>query len=142
MPCTSKVGVQGTVVLPSGDAAIGIQNDDASSANETGNMLDGLLAQKKRKEMGRPTTSREKAPYEGLSKRTRFCTICRQLGHKRTTCPDRGDIPKPVRKLADEQHVEDRRQCPLLNYLFDHLFTVDHRVVSLSVCGENVLDCC
>lgn len=62
--------------------------------------LTSLLAPKKRKEMGWPTTSREKAPYEGLNKRTRFCTICRQQGHKRTTCPDRGDIPKPVCKPA------------------------------------------
>lgn len=52
-------------------------NDDRNSANESGNMLAGLLPPAKRKEMGRPTTSREKAPYEGLSKRTRFCTICR-----------------------------------------------------------------
>uniref|UniRef100_A0A452Z5A8 CCHC-type domain-containing protein n=1 Tax=Aegilops tauschii subsp. strangulata TaxID=200361 RepID=A0A452Z5A8_AEGTS len=48
----------------------------------------------KRKQLDRPTTSREKAPYEGLSKRTRFCGICRQQGHKRTTCPERGDVPK------------------------------------------------
>uniref|UniRef100_A0A453HLW7 CCHC-type domain-containing protein n=1 Tax=Aegilops tauschii subsp. strangulata TaxID=200361 RepID=A0A453HLW7_AEGTS len=26
--------------------------------------------------------------------------ICRQQRHKRTTCPDRGHIPKPVRKPA------------------------------------------
>lgn len=64
------------------------------------NRLDGLLAPAKRKEMGRPTTSRGKAPYEGLSKRTRFCTICRRQGHKRTTCPDRGDIRKQPRKPA------------------------------------------
>lgn len=55
------------------------------------NRLEGLTAPAKRKEMGHPTTSREKAPYEGLSKRTRFCMICRKQGHKRTTCPDRGD---------------------------------------------------
>lgn len=84
----------------SGGAVMGTVNDDANSANDSGNRLAGLLAPKKRKEMGRPTTSREKAPYEGLSKRTRFCSICRQQGHKRTTCPDRGDAPKPVRKPA------------------------------------------
>lgn len=75
-------------------------NDDINSANKSGNMLTGLLPPAKRKEMGRPTTSREKAPYEGLSKRTRFCTICRRQRHKRTTCPDRGDIPKQPRKPA------------------------------------------
>uniref|UniRef100_A0A8R7PH03 Protein FAR1-RELATED SEQUENCE n=1 Tax=Triticum urartu TaxID=4572 RepID=A0A8R7PH03_TRIUA len=89
-----------TVVAASGGAGFGNVNDDATSANESGNRLSGLLAPKKRKEMGCPTTSREKAPYEGLSKRTRFCSICRQQGHKRTTCPDRGDAPKPVRKPA------------------------------------------
>lgn len=76
------------------------ENDDVHSANEYGNAMAGLLPPAKRKEMGRPTTSREKAPYEGLSKRTRFCMICRQQGHKRTTCPDRGDIPKQPRKPA------------------------------------------
>ncbi|XBH90099.1 hypothetical protein VPH35_081851 [Triticum aestivum] len=75
-------------------------NDDANSASNSGNRLVGLLAPKKRKEMGCPTTSWEKAPYEGLSKWTRFCSICRKQGHKRTTCPDRGDAPKPVRKPA------------------------------------------
>lgn len=45
-----------------------VSNDDNYSANESGNMLAGLLPLAKRKEMGRPTTSREKAPYEGLSK--------------------------------------------------------------------------
>ncbi|KAM3224253.1 hypothetical protein ACQJBY_057572 [Aegilops geniculata] len=71
-----------------------MDNDDINSMNESGNMLAGLLPPAKRKEMGRPTTSREKDPYEGLSKRTRFCTICRREGHKRTTCPDHGDVPK------------------------------------------------
>jgi hypothetical protein len=47
---------------------------------------------------GRPTTSRDKAPYEEKTKRSRFCTICRKEGHKCTTCPDRGDIPKAPRK--------------------------------------------
>lgn len=53
-----------------------MDNDKNSSVNESGNMLEALLPPAKRKEMGRPTTSREKAPYEGLSKRTRFCSIC------------------------------------------------------------------
>ncbi|KAM3388744.1 hypothetical protein ACQJBY_011094 [Aegilops geniculata] len=42
-------------------------NDDNNSANESGNMLEGLSPPAKPKEIGRPTTSREKAPYEGLS---------------------------------------------------------------------------
>ncbi|XP_037487979.1 uncharacterized protein LOC119366356 [Triticum dicoccoides] len=38
-----------------------------------------------------------KAPLEGLSKQTRFCSICNGKGHKKTTCPD-GDLPKQPRK--------------------------------------------
>lgn len=60
----------------------------------------GLLPPAKWKEIGRPTTSREKALYEGLSKRSRFCTICQKQGHKRSTCPDRGDMPKQPRRPA------------------------------------------
>jgi hypothetical protein len=48
---------------------------------------------------GRPTTSRDKPPYEQPKKRSRFCTICKGEGHKSTTCPMRGDMPKPPRKL-------------------------------------------
>lgn len=62
------------------------------------NGLHGLAAPDKRRGAGRPTNSRERAPYEGLSKRTRFCIICRREGHKRTTCPERGDAPKKPRK--------------------------------------------
>ena len=74
-------------------------------------MLAGLFPPAKHKENGRPNTSREKALYEGLSKGTRFCSICRQQGHKRTTCPDRGDAPKPVRKPARGKNcgIEGRR---------------------------------
>jgi hypothetical protein len=67
------------------------------------NLLQGLGAPIKNRGAGRPTTSRDRAPYEGadgLSKRTRFFTICRCSGHKRTTCPQRGDAPKQPRKVA------------------------------------------
>jgi hypothetical protein len=53
------------------------------------NELEGLGAPVKNHGVGRLTTSRDKAPYEGtcgFSKRTRFCTIYRCSGHKRTTC--------------------------------------------------------
>ncbi|XP_037475590.1 uncharacterized protein LOC119353105 isoform X2 [Triticum dicoccoides] len=90
------------VVADQNDKVVGLAADigENDSMSRTSNRLDGLLAPAKRKEMGRPTTSREKAPYEGLSKRTRFCMICHRQGHKRTTCPDRGDIPKQPRKSA------------------------------------------
>ncbi|VAI14651.1 hypothetical protein VPH35_082101 [Triticum aestivum] len=64
------------------------------------NKLQGLGAPNKHRGAGRPTNSRDKATYEGLSKRTRFCSICRCEGHKKTTCPERGDTPKKPRKPA------------------------------------------
>jgi hypothetical protein len=45
----------------------------------------GILAPSKNRSGGRPTTSRDKPPYETTSKRTRFCTICRLPGHKSAT---------------------------------------------------------
>jgi hypothetical protein len=48
---------------------------------------------------GRPTTSRDKPPYEQPKKKSRFCIICKGEGHKSTTCPIRGDLPNPPRKL-------------------------------------------
>jgi hypothetical protein len=77
--------------------------DDGLIMAEEPNPLLGLGAPIKNRGAGRPTTSRDRAPYEGtglLSKRTRFCTICRCSGHKRTTCPQRGDAPKQPRKVA------------------------------------------
>jgi hypothetical protein len=53
-----------------------------------------------KKRRGRPTTARDKAPYENKNKRSRFCTICRLEGHKRTTCPIRGDAPMKPRQAA------------------------------------------
>lgn len=47
-------------------------------------MQDGTLvvlgAPEKKRKAGRPTNSREKTQYEELSKRTRFCSICRGKG--------------------------------------------------------------
>jgi hypothetical protein len=44
-----------------------------------------LLAPSKNRSGGRPTSSRDKPPYEITSKRSRFCTICREPGHKSTS---------------------------------------------------------
>ena len=87
-------------ICPGGGTQITVGDGDSNSANESATLLTKLLPLIKRKQLGRPTTSREKAPYEGLSKRTRFCGICRQQGHKCTTCPERGDVPKQPRKPA------------------------------------------
>ena len=62
--------------------------------------LAGLDAPERRRKLGRPTSSREKAPYEELSKRTRYCSICRGKGHKKTTCPERGDLPKKTEERS------------------------------------------
>lgn len=59
----------------------------------------GIAGQQNKSPMGRPTTSRDKAPYEQHLKRSRFFTIYRGEGHKCTTCPERGDVPKVPRKL-------------------------------------------
>nr|AVF19607.1 FAR1-like protein [Triticum turgidum] len=130
-----KLAAHTTIVAASGGAGFGNVNDDATSANESGNRLSGLLAPKKRKEMGRPTTSREKAPYEGLSKSARFCSICRQQGHKRTTCPDQGDAPRPVRKPARCKNcgVEGHRRnnCNKVG---------DLRAIGVLALGRNYLD--
>uniref|UniRef100_A0A8I6Y1V1 CCHC-type domain-containing protein n=1 Tax=Hordeum vulgare subsp. vulgare TaxID=112509 RepID=A0A8I6Y1V1_HORVV len=59
---------------------------------------DSFGAPSKKRPAGRPTTSRDKAPYKQPAKRSRFCLICRGQGHKSTTCPHRGDLPKAPRK--------------------------------------------
>ncbi|XBH55291.1 hypothetical protein VPH35_077404 [Triticum aestivum] len=91
-----------------------------SAANSVNvNALQCLEAPDKRRGAGRPTNCREKAPYEGLSKRTRFCSICCREGHKRTTCPGRGDAPKKPRKpgrcknCSIEGHRRDTCKRPL-----------------------------
>uniref|UniRef100_A0A8I6WVP6 CCHC-type domain-containing protein n=2 Tax=Hordeum vulgare subsp. vulgare TaxID=112509 RepID=A0A8I6WVP6_HORVV len=66
---------------------------------ETMSNCSGIALAPSKRPAGRPTTSREKASYEHKQKRSRFCKICRGEGHKSTTCPDRGDLPKPPRKM-------------------------------------------
>ncbi|KAM3391182.1 hypothetical protein ACQJBY_012697 [Aegilops geniculata] len=98
-------------VIPTTDARISANGEQANADLEaehcasagnsfSTNAMRCLTAPEKRRGPGRPTNSREKAKasYEGLSKRTRFCSICRREGHKKTTCPDRGDMPKKPRK--------------------------------------------
>ena len=90
------VAVEQNMIVDGGIAHL-VDNDSVSRIR---NMLEGLLAPAKQKDMGRPATNMKKAPYEVLSKRTRFCIICRKQGHKRTTCPDPGDVPKQPSKPA------------------------------------------
>ncbi|KAM3373116.1 hypothetical protein ACQJBY_019833 [Aegilops geniculata] len=86
----AKEGNHGTINV---EPNINIDEGDAVSN------CSGIVPAKEMRLAGRPTTSRDKAPYEEKLKRSRFCTICRLKGHKSTTCPDRGDIPKAPRKM-------------------------------------------
>jgi hypothetical protein len=79
-------------------ATVTVQKDKWITRSE--NDIDALKAPGKKRPAGRPSNSRDRAPYEGTSKRTRFCTICRRPGHRSTTCPDRGDLPKKPRKVG------------------------------------------
>ncbi|XP_051206847.1 protein FAR1-RELATED SEQUENCE 11 isoform X2 [Lolium perenne] len=79
-------------------ATMTIQKDKWITRSENG--IDALKAPGKKRPAGRPSNSRDRALYEGTSKRTRFCTICRRPGHRSTTCPDRGDLPKKPRKVG------------------------------------------
>jgi hypothetical protein len=73
---------------------------------ETGETVDGafsmglLSAPTRVRNSGRPNASREKPPYESAIKRTRFCSIWKEPGHKSTTCPKRGGLLKKERKAA------------------------------------------
>jgi hypothetical protein len=63
---------------PNEVGAESVMLDDGLILAEEPNLLQGLGAPMKIHGAGRPTTSRDMAPYEGtrgLSKRTRFCTI-------------------------------------------------------------------
>ena len=60
--------------------------EDADNGDADSN-CSGLGVHQKKRQRGRPTTIRDKAPYENHLKRSRFCTICRMQGHKCTTCP-------------------------------------------------------
>jgi hypothetical protein len=82
------------------EAHTDVLDESAGEGAVVTNPLASLSAPCKKLKSGRPSSSREKAPYEVSGKRSRFCSICKKLGHKMTTCPDRGDIPKKERKAA------------------------------------------
>lgn len=73
-------------------------NVEKTKNQDEGSALAGLEPPAKKRNAGRPTNARDRPPYEGLSKRSRFCSICKVPGHKKTTCPQRGDAPKVPRK--------------------------------------------
>uniref|UniRef100_A0ACD5Z8E9 Uncharacterized protein n=1 Tax=Avena sativa TaxID=4498 RepID=A0ACD5Z8E9_AVESA len=90
-----------TVCQQEAPAIARVQADVIGNSNLEACDLRGICAPPKNRGAGRPTNSRDRALYEppkGLSKRTRFCSICKCSGHKKTTCPLRGDAPKQPRK--------------------------------------------
>uniref|UniRef100_A0A8R7K360 CCHC-type domain-containing protein n=1 Tax=Triticum urartu TaxID=4572 RepID=A0A8R7K360_TRIUA len=103
----SSVHANGTIEANSGSSTV--QGDDLSTVDSniavTSRSMDtesdmSLLPPKKKPRMrGHPTTARDKPNYEIKDKRSRFCTICRGKGHKRTTCPQRGNEPQKARKI-------------------------------------------
>jgi len=55
-------------------------------------------APKRKNEKGRPTNKRQKAGHEKLSRRPRFCSICRSDKHTMQNCPSRDPSTKKARK--------------------------------------------
>lgn len=53
---------------------------------------------KKKSERGRPSSRRPRAGHEKLSRRPRFCSICRSDKHTMQNCPDRDNSTKKTRK--------------------------------------------
>lgn len=100
--------------LPSNGEIAVLANGDAHREESVGLSvsviaLQGLALPEKQRGVGRLTSSKEKAPYEGLSKLTKFCSICRREGHKRRICPDQGDAPKQPRKPGKWQELWNGR---------------------------------
>ena len=90
---------QNQVLVQEHPGALQVEGGSTRPACDGETSCSGIIGQQNKRPRGRPTTSRDKAPYEQHLKRSRFCTICRGQGHKSTTCPERGDVPKMPRKL-------------------------------------------
>lgn len=58
----------------------------------------GMQMPGQKRPRGKPSNGRDKPPYEKVSKRSRFCSVCRSAGHKSTTCPKRSNIQKIPRR--------------------------------------------
>jgi hypothetical protein len=55
-------------------------------------------APKRKSERGWPSNKRQKASHEKLSKRPRFCRLCRSEKHTMQSCPDRDLATKKTRR--------------------------------------------
>ena len=80
---TMGARLHGTLDIANVEGGDGRCHGAGHSASVNG--LHGLSAPDKHRGTGRPTNSRDRAPYKGLSKPTRFCSICQREDHKRTT---------------------------------------------------------
>lgn len=68
----------------------GADHEDSVGPSASVNALEGLAAPDKQRGVERPTNSRKKAPYEGLSKWMRFCSICRRKATSEQPVADEG----------------------------------------------------
>lgn len=93
----NNIASAGAIVNVEGEM---VDNENSATLSGNWDALAGLSTPSKKRGAGRPCSSREKAPFEGPSKRTRFCSICKLPDHKKTTCPERGDMPEQPRKPA------------------------------------------
>jgi len=55
-------------------------------------------APKRKKDQGRPSNKRQKAGHEKLSRRPRFCSLCRSDKHTLQSCPSRDPATRKTRK--------------------------------------------
>lgn len=100
LPLSMERDGMGLADREAAEAAADQQGDRATgSRDREADEHEGIQGPCKKAKLGRPTTSRDKPPYEEKKKRSRFCTICKERGHKSTTCPQRGDLPKAPQKL-------------------------------------------
>lgn len=87
------------------------------------------------------------APCEQPIKRSWICSICRKQGHKSTTCPERGDIPKATRKTprcstcgVPEEHLREiygRRWRPSMVITFLKISTLSGILANHDVQWKN-----
>ena len=79
---------------------LAVRDQQAGSSNSGDGRIDNFpsRAPKRKNDRGRPTNKRQKAGHENLSKRPRFCSLCRSEMHTYKSCPDRGPGTKQPRR--------------------------------------------
>ncbi|XBI08751.1 hypothetical protein VPH35_136437 [Triticum aestivum] len=89
----NKLREQGPLVFASGDATIGNQNDDATSANETGNRLAGCWRQRSQKRWVAQQLAKRRRRTRGSANGQASARYVASRGTR-----GQPDIPKPVCK--------------------------------------------